>query len=304
MSRRVPTNVPASVRARLLNEARASGDSFDQVLQYFAIERFLYRLSRTEWSERLIVKGATMLRAWDSSLGRATRDIDFLGRVDNSPAAVVEVVRECLTVEYPDDGIVFDRELEAAAINPERDYPGVRVVLRGNLDGATFKLQLDVAIDDAVVPDPAWIDYPTLLDLDAPRILAYQPPTALAEKYETIVRRDVANSRLRDYYDIWLISRSRPVPGVELAAAIAATFAHRGTPLVAGIPPGLSEVFHGNPDARSRWRSFLSTKRVDAPGDLAEVCDAIVAFMTPPAAAVAAGAEFTLIWNPSSGWSA
>ena len=135
MSQRVVSNIPASVRARLLNEARASGDSFDQVLQYFAIERFLYRLSRTEWSERLIVKGATMLRAWDSSLGRPTRDIDFLGRVDNSPEAVVDVVRECLAVMYPDDGIVFDRELEATAINAERDYPGVRVVLRGNRPG-------------------------------------------------------------------------------------------------------------------------------------------------------------------------
>ena len=303
MSQRAPTNIPASVRARLLNEARASGDSFDQVLQYFAIERFLYRLSQTEWSERLIVKGAIMLRAWDSSLGRSTRDIDFLGRVDNSPEAVVEVVRECLAVEYPDDGIVFDRELEAAAINAERDYPGVRVVLRGNLDGATFKLQLDVAIDDAVVPDPAWIDYPTLLDLDTPRILAYQPTTALAEKYETIVRRDVENSRLRDYYDIWLVSRSRSVLGSELAAAIAATFAHRGTPLSAGIPPGLSETFYESPDARSRWRSFLLTKRVEAPDDLAVVCATITSFIMPPAIAAASGAPFAPKWDPSTGWS-
>ena len=302
MSRRELRNVPASVRALLLNEARASGDSFDQVLQYFAIERFLYRLSKTAWSERFIIKGATMLRAWGGSLGRPTRDIDFLGRVDNSPEAILGVVRECLAVEYPEDGIVFDRELETAAINTERVYPGVRVVLRGNLDGAVFKLQLDIGIDDAVVPDPAWIEYPTLLDLAAPRILAYQPTTALAEKYETIVDRDVDNSRLRDYYDIWLVSKSRAISGSELAAAIAATFAHRGTLLTAEIPPGLTEVFYENPAAQSRWRSFLMTKRVDAPGDLAVVCAAIVTFIMPPAIAVASGTQFASMWDPSTGW--
>lgn len=303
MSQRELRNIPASVRARLLSEARASGDSFDQVLQYFAIERFLYRLSKSDWSERFIVKGAIMLRAWGTPLGRPTRDIDFLGQVDNSPEAVLRVVRECLAIEYPDDGIVFDRELEADAINTGRDYPGLRVVLRGNLDGATFKLQLDIGIDDAVVPDPVWIDYPTLLDLAAPWILVYQPTTALAEKYETIVDKDVDNSRLRDYYDIWLVSESRTILGSELAAAIAATFAHRGTPLTAQIPAGLTEIFYEDPDARSRWRSLLMTKRIDAPEDLAAVCDAIAAFIVPPAIAAASGVPFTSQWDPSTGWS-
>lgn len=303
MSRREPRNIPASVRARLLNEARASGDSYDQVLQYFAIERFLYRLSKTEWSERFIVKGATMLRAWGTSLGRPTRDIDFLGKVDNSPEAVLKVVRECLAVDCPDDGLEFDREIETAVINTERDYPGVRAVLRGNLDGGTFKLQLDIGIDDAVVPDPAWVDYPTLLSLEAPRILAYQPTTALAEKYETIVRRDLENSRLRDYYDIWLLSRSRSCLGSELAAAINATFAHRGTPLTSDLPPGLTEAFYRSPNAQIRWKSLLTTKRVDAPEDLADVCATIVTYMMPPVAAAASGSAFAATWEPSAGWS-
>jgi hypothetical protein len=169
MSQRGLKNVPASIRVRLLNEAKASGDSYDQVLQYFAIERFLYRLSKTQWGERLIVKGAIMLRAWGTPLGRPTRDIDFLGKIDNSPEAVERAVRECLAVEYPDDGLVFAPDIETAEINVMDRYPGVRIVVRGNLDGGTFKLQLDIGIDDAVVPDPEWIEYPTLLDLDSPR---------------------------------------------------------------------------------------------------------------------------------------
>ncbi len=303
MSQRPPRNVPASVRTRLLNEAKASGDSFDQVLQYFAIERFLYRLSQTPWSERFIVKGAVMLRAWDGSRSRPTRDIDVLGRVDNSPETIERAVRECLSIECPDDGLVFYPEIETTVITTERAYPGVRAVVRGDLDGAVFKLQVDIGIDDAVVPDPVWIDYPTLLDLTSPRIRVYHPVTAIAEKFETIVNRGAANSRLRDYFDIWALSRSRTISGLELRSAIAATFAHRKTPLPAEVPPGLGAGFYADHETQKRWRSFLKTKRLDAPDSLADVCEAIVIFVMPPVIAAASGEQFTATWDPSKGWS-
>jgi hypothetical protein len=303
MTPRELKNIPASVRTRLLSEAKARGESYYQVLQYFAIERFLYRLSKTGWGERFIVKGAIMLRAWGAPLGRPTRDIDFLGQIDNSPEAVEKVVRECLAIEYPDDGLVFDSEVGIVEINAGDTYPGVRVTLRGNLDGGKFKLQLDVSIDDAVVPAPEWVDYPTLLDLDAPCILAYQPTTALAEKYETIVSKHLTNSRLRDYYDIWLLAKSHSFDGSELAAAISATFAHRQTPLPPDVPPGLTEAFYNSPEARSRWSSFLARTKVDAPVALSEVCGAISAFIIPPAAAAASGSPFSVEWGPATGWS-
>lgn len=300
MSQRELKNVPASVRARLLNEAKASGGSYDQVLQYFAIERFLYRLAQTQWADRLIVKGAIMLRAWGTPLGRPTRDIDFLGNIDKSPEAVERIVRECLAVEYSDDGLVFDPNIETGEINAMDRYPGVRVVVRGSLDGGTFKLQLDIGIDDAVVPDPEWVEYPTLLDLEAPRVLAYQPVTALAEKFETIVSRGLANSRLRDYYDLWLLSTLRTYEGAQVATAVRATFGHRGTDVPADVPVGLSSAFFGNPDKQAAWRSFLSSRRVEAAPDLEDVCEAIIAFIMPPAAA--SGSSYSLTWNPSSGW--
>lgn len=303
MSQRELKNIPASVRARLLNEAKVSGDSYDQVLQYFAIERFLYRLSKTEWGERLIVKGAIMLRAWGTPMGRPTRDIDFLGNIDNAPDTVERAVQECLAVEYPDDGMVFDQEVETVEINVFDRYPGVRVVVRGNLDGGTFKLQLDIGMDDAVVPDPEWVEYPTLLDLDAPRVLAYQPVTALAEKFETIVSRGLANSRLRDYYDLWLLPTLRGYHGAEVTSALEATFSHRGTTLPTEVPPGLSEAFFGAADAQAGWRSFLSNRRVEAPSDLSVVCEAIVDFIMPPSAAAAAGESLEQTWEPPNGWS-
>lgn len=303
MSQRELKNIPASVRRRLLNEARASGDSYDQVLQYFAIERFLYRLSQTEWADRLIVKGAIMLRAWGTPLGRPTRDIDFLGNIDNSPEAVARAVRECLAVEHSDDGLVFDRDFETAEINVMDRYPGVRVVVRGNLDGGTFKLQLDIGIDDAVVPDPEWVEYPTLLDLEAPRVLAYQPVTALAEKFETMVSRGLANSRLRDYHDLWLLPTLRDYRGSELSAALGATFSHRGTVLPTDTPPGLTSAYYGDPANQAAWQSFLSNRNVDAPSDLEDVCEEIIAFIMPPVAALAAGSPFSSTWSPESGWS-
>lgn len=303
MSRREPKNVPASVRARLLSEAKTRGESYDQTLQYFAIERFLYRLSMTKWGERFIVKGAIMLRAWGMPLGRPTRDIDFLGRIDNSPEAVERAVRECLAVDYPDDGVVFASEVETVAIKVADRYPGVRVVVRGNLDGGTFKLQLDVGIGDTVVPGPEWVRYPTLLDMDAPRIFAYQPATALAEKLETIVSRGLANSRLKDYYDIWLLSTLHGYEGAQLSTAIRATFEHRGPPLPAETPPGLTTAYFESADAPARWRSLLLSKGIAAPSDLSDACAAIVDFIMPPAVAAAAGRTFSRTWHPSSGWS-
>jgi hypothetical protein len=302
VSQRELKNVPASVRARLLNEAKASGDSYDQVLQYFAIERFLYRLSKTQWGDRFIVKGAVMLRAWGTPLGRPTRDIDFLGHIDNTPEAVESAVRECLGVEYPNDGLAFDPEVETAEINVTDSCPGVRVVVRGNLDGGTFKLQLDIGIDDAVVPDPEWVEYPTLLDLEAPRILAYQPPTAIAEKFETIVSRGLTNSRMRDYYDLWLLPTLRDYDGSQVAAALTATFTHRGTALPTEVPAGLTSAFYGSGEAQARWQSFLSSRGIAGPEDLAEVCRAIVGFVMPPAAAAAGDDAFGLTWSPSEGW--
>jgi len=286
-----------------MNRVRASGESYDQVLQYFAIERFLYRLSRTEWGDRFIVKGAIMLRAWGTPMGRPTRDIDFLGRVSHSSEAVLTAVRECLAVDYPEDGLVFESEIKVSEINTEEDNPGVRVSLRGDLDRGKFKLQLDISIDDAVVPEPAWLDYPTLLDLDAPRILVYRVETALAEKYETIVSKGITNSRLRDFYDIWLLSRSQSFAGDKIAAAIGATFAHRRTALPSDTPPGLTEEFSASAEARTRWNSFLTGKGVDAPADLVYVCDVIASFITPPAVAAAAGMPFSSTWDPLAGWS-
>lgn len=170
---------PIKIRSRLKARAAELGLDFQQAVLYYAMERFPFRLSQTPWSDRLLVKGAVMLRVWDAAVARPTRDIDFLGRVDNTPEAIRGIVAECLAIQL-DDGLAFEFEIHVVPITVEDRYPGVRVKVAGDLDGARFVLRLDIGIDDAVVPDPVWVDYPVLLDDEAPRILAYQPATAIA----------------------------------------------------------------------------------------------------------------------------
>jgi len=164
VSNDTPANMSASVRARLKNKSDELGLKFDQVLQYYAMERFLFRLSKTSWADALVVKGAAMLRVWDGAVARPTKDIDFLGRIDSSPESVRSMIRECLEVAT-DDGLEFSTKIEVEPITIEDRYPGARSVVRGTLSGARIVLQLDIGVADVVVPDPGWVDYPTLLDM-------------------------------------------------------------------------------------------------------------------------------------------
>jgi len=219
---------PIEIRRRLKARAAELDLDFQQAVLYYAMERFLFRLSKTQWSDRLVVKGAVMLRVWDAAVARPTRDIDFLGRVDNTPEAIRGIVAECLSVRL-DDGLAFESEIHAEPITVEDRYPGVRVKVAGDLGGARFMLRLDVGIDDAVVPDPGWVDYPVLLQDESPRILAYQPATAIAEKFQAMIEIGMANSRIKDYHDIWMLSRALEFNGQDLADAIHATFERRET---------------------------------------------------------------------------
>ena len=300
-----PTNLPASVRARLKNKADEIGLDFNQALQYYAMERFLYRLSKTKWADCLIVKGAAMLRVWDGAVARPTRDIDFLGRIENSPEAVAAMVRECLAVESA-DGVEFSADVVVEPITIEDRYPGVRALVETRLAGARMRLQLDIGVADVAVPEPGWVDYPTLLDMDAPHLLAYQPATAIAEKFETMISKGLLNSRLKDYYDIWMLSRSIIFDGSELTESIAATFGRRGTGVPSSRPTVLSDDYAKRPERMTQWLAFvtrLGVSGIKAPDSLVDVVDDINVFIMPPASAAADGRSFNRIWVPGEGWS-
>lgn len=183
MSKRKVTDVAASVRARLLTYSKDSGRPFQEVLQYFAMERFLFRLSRSKHADKFVLKGGLMLTAWNAPRSRPTKDIDFLARMSNEVDVVANVVREVCTVAELSDGLSFDPEsIEAVVIKEDADYEGVRVTFLGHLQNARIHMQIDMGFGDVVVPDPIQISYPTILDHDAPQIRGYPRETTLCRE--------------------------------------------------------------------------------------------------------------------------
>lgn len=290
------------IRRQLERLARTEGLPLDRLIQDFAVERFLFRLASSPWADRFIMKGAALLRLWGGPAVRPTRDIDFCGRIDASPEAVTGAIRQCLAAEVADDGLVFSPEVESDVIVVDGRYPGVRVVLRAELAGARVRLQLDVGIGDAVVPEPAWVDYPTLLDLPCPRILAYAPATSVAEKLHAMVSWGLANSRMKDYYDLWFLAITLDFDGLELVAALTSTFRQRDTALPAGLPVGLTQSFWDDADADRRWRAFVSHLRGDSIPSLRDAIEVIARFVGPVMAAGAAAQQFKYGWARGGPW--
>jgi len=292
-------NVGASVRQRLLNKARETGRPFSELLQYFAMERFLYRLSKSEYADKFVLKGALMLTAWNAPLLRPTMDIDLLGRTGNDIGAIAAIVRQiCAGHVEPDDGIVFDpATVQGERIAEAAEYEGIRVRFRATLDGARVQMQLDIGFGDVVVPAAVATDYPTILDLPAPHLLAYSKETAVAEKFEAMVKLGELNSRMKDFFDVWLLSRSFDFDGPRLSEAIAKTFERRGTVLPIGEPVALTAEFSGNAQKQAQWAGFIRRMKLRDVPALAEIVDRLRTFLMPPIRAASTGEDFRLHWD-------
>ena len=221
-------NVAASVRARLANQARHSGRPFQEVLQYYGLERFLYRLSKTKHRARFVLKGALMLRVWDTPASRPTRDIDLLGYLDSEIATLEAVARDVCDIEVEDDGLRFNADtINGERIKEDADYKGVRIKLTGYLERSKIPIQLDIAFGDVMHPGDDERDYPTILEFPPPNLRTYPRETVVAEKFHAMVFLGTVNSRMKDFYDIWLLARQFDFVGAELAAAIDKTFRNR-----------------------------------------------------------------------------
>jgi Nucleotidyl transferase AbiEii toxin, Type IV TA system len=293
------TNLAASIHQRLLNLARSSNRPFNELLKYFAIERFLYRFSLSPYKEQLVLKGAQMLRAWESPLARPTMDIDMLaGQTANTIENLERIVRECCEIKV-DDGVLFDTaSVRGEAISKEAEYQGVRVRVRGTLGKIRLNVQVDFGFGDVVTPKPMLTELPQLLDLGAPQLWGYTPESAIAEKFQAMVALDIANTRIKDFYDIWSLSRVREFDGPVLAAAISATFRKRTTQLPECAPLALTETFSEDPTKQALWQAFLRKGRLEAEGrSLTAVVGEIRNFLMPVIGALNAGREFGGRWR-------
>ena len=281
-------DVGASVRARLLGISREKGLNFDLVLTHYAIERMLYRLAQSRHADRFVLKGAMLLMTWFDEPFRGTRDLDLLGHGNPAPDAVLDVFKEFLGQEQP-DGVIFDSDAaRVSRIRQENAYGGLRIRTTADIGGARIAVNVDVSFGDAVEPPAERLDYPVLLDMPAPRIRGYPRETVVAEKFQAIVNLGMANSRMKDYYDLWILSEVFAIDRLRLAQAISATFARRGTMIPDEVPDGLSPAFADDPAKRQQWESFKRDLGID-PGPLDCVVGALVAYLMPAATAARDG---------------
>jgi predicted nucleotidyltransferase component of viral defense system len=298
-----PKNIAASVHNRLLNRAKESDRSFNELLQYYAIERFLYRLSLSAHTERFILKGALMLMVWESPLSRSTMDIDMLGKMENSVDKIISIVQEVCRQDVEPDGIIFDPEsVQGQRITEDADYEGVRIRFRGSLATARISMQLDVGFGDVVFPSPELKSYPTLLDLPAPIIRSYSMESAIAEKFEAMVKRGVMNSRMKDFWDIWLLSRQFDFAGQTLSEAIVKTFLTRHT-VMPPVPIAFTPAFAQYVMKAAQWKAFLRKNRmVDTPENFEEIIQTISTFLMPIVESIVQHQSAPTIWKSPGPW--
>jgi hypothetical protein len=300
--RRAPRDLAASVRQRLFDLSQSRGEDFQLVLGRYALERLLYRLGRSEYREQFVLKGALLLSAWGGEVHRPTRDLDLLGLGPTGIPALERIFQNICRFPVAPDGIAFRPEtVRASRIDEEDIYSAVRLTFTAELARALVPVQVDIGFGDPVTPRPAEIELPTLLEFPAPRLRAYPPETVVAEKFEALVALGIANSRMKDFHDLWAISRSFHFQGDMLCQAIEATFRRRKTEVPERTPLALTGRFSEDAAKSAQWRAFLSRGRLPQT-TLREVTAALEGFLMPPSAAAAAGKPFDMTWPAGGPW--
>jgi predicted nucleotidyltransferase component of viral defense system len=299
------SDVAASVRARLLN-AKPEGEEFERTLVRYAAERVLYRLGTSRARERCVLKGASLLSVWMSDPYRATRDIDVLSFGESDEDAIRALVKEICVVRCPEDGLSFDlSDMAVEEIRAAEEYSGKRARFFAFLAKARIRVQMDFGFGDALAIDPEEIELPTILkETPAPRLRAYSRETAVAEKFEAMVKLGTRNSRMKDFHDIWALAGAFSFDGTVLQKAIATCFERRTTPLTLETPRALTSAFYSNSDREARWRSYLAAGAVlvPPPAQFETIGEQIIAFLDPVRSSIVANAAFDRAWAPGGPW--
>lgn len=295
-------NIGASVRDRLLNKARAEKLDYNLLLTRYALERMLYRLSISKQRDQFLLKGALLFDLWFDVPHRPTHDADFLGFGSAEIPHIEEIFRDICCIEV-EDGIAFSPDtVKAAEIRKEANYAGVRVTLLGMLDSARCPVQIDIGFGDAVVPGPDEVHYPVILgEMPEPHLHVYPRYTVVAEKLEALTSLGMLNSRMKDYFDLWILAKHSDFDGQILSRAVAATFDRRRTAVPAGVPIGLSDEFISDAQKGKQWQAFLRKNALD-PMPLATVVTDLHDFLMPVLAVIAAGGSHDYFWRAGAGW--
>lgn len=297
-------NLAASVAARLLNQTRRTGGDYQNLVESFCYERFLYRLGVSELRERYVLKGAMLLRLWADQPYRSTRDLDMLRRGDGSFGPIRADVATICRMEVEPDGVEFNAgSIEVAAIRAEEEYAGARVTFRAKCHTARLDLQVDMGVGDSVWPAPKPTTYPTLLDMPRPSILAYPPEAVIAEKLEAIIVLGDRNGRIKDYFDLDYLARHFTFDREILVEAIRRTFARRSTPIPSEEPIGLTSAYWENPSRPPQIKAFARRAHLPVGADPgAEILASIRPFLLPVLQDLGSGKGTKGTWPPGGPW--
>lgn len=296
-------DVGASVRARLLQLAKRRGDDFQLLLTRYANERLLYRLTKSQHAGLFLLKGAALFTLWTGHAHRATRDMDLLGFGEPSVERLRAIFTEVVALDVDDDGVVFDASsLKVEPIREDQLYGGIRLVMIARITNAQVRLQVDVGFGDAVTPEAQVVEFPPLLDFPAPQLRAYPKETVVAEKLEALVQLGLANTRMKDFYDLVALSNLFEFEGQLLADAISATFARRGTALPADTPTAFRAEFTDDATKNVQWTAFVKKAGITGAADLKATMDLVELFVGPPLRAASAAQRFGARWSPPGPW--
>lgn len=294
----------ASVTARLLQQARRTGDDYQVLLTRYCLERFLYRLSASEHRARFVLKGAMLLGVWSNRPYRATFDLDLLRRGDGTIEAIRADLTDIVNAPASPDAVEFAAEdIRFQSITAQDEYVGTRATLPATCGTARLRLQIDIGLGDAVWPAPQMCAYPTLLDLPAPNLFVYPREAVVAEKLEAIVVLGDRNSRIKDYFDLYHLADSFEFDRLTLSEAVRRTFARRGTPIPPEPPIGLSRTYWENPSRPAQVRAFARRARLDVAASFPEDCSRLLAdFLGPLLEDLRRGESDSGTWSPRGPW--
>ena len=296
------SDISASVCDRLLNKARAEKLDYNLLLTRYALERMLYRLSISKQRDQFLLKGALLFDLWFDVPHRATHDADFLGFGSAEIPHIEEIFRDICRIEV-EDRITFQPDtVKAAEIRKEANYADVRVTLLGMLDSVRCSVQIDIGFGDAVVPGPDEVHYPVILgEMPEPHLHVYPRYTVVAEKLEALTSLGMLNSRMKDFFDLWILAKHSDFDGTILSRAVEATFDRRRTAVPNGVPIGLSDEFINDTQKDKQWQAFLRKNALD-PMPLATVIADLRDFLMPVREAIAAGGSHDYSWRAGAGW--
>ena len=302
MTRRTVKNMVASVHQRLLTISKEKNRPFNDLLQLYALERWLFRLSQSSQRDRFVLKGALLLVAWNIPSTRPTRDIDLLGNASNELEAVRVTIAEITATPVDDDGLKFDpATVVTERIAEDADYEGVRAKFQGLLGNSRIAMQIDIGFSDVITPGPSRTRYPTLLDQPAAELLTYNRETAIAEKFEAMVKLGELNSRMKDFFDVWLLSKSFSFDGPLLSAAVQATFSRRQT-LIEIEPVCFAERFVTDANKTVQWKAFVRRSLLTEAPDFKEIVATVRHFLQPVAQAISEQRPLTANWPLGGPW--